>query len=189
MKKKICLLLFCLFALAVQANTGHLKFMGIPLDGTISQFQAKLIGKGAKLNRDYNNKHNKRLNGEACRYYTGNFAGYESSIKIKYNYKTIIVWGAMVLIEFFNKDSAESQLNYHKEKILEKYPKSSADNVVKNGIPSVRINVCDSNDFYGFVYLYTIMPPSSQGNKAYLVLNYKDYKNTEKNENNDLEDL
>ena len=49
MKKIMLLLLTCLFAfpiLSVAQSQEHLKFMGIPLDGTITQFQAKLQAKG-----------------------------------------------------------------------------------------------------------------------------------------------
>lgn len=168
------------------AKTGHLKFMGIPLDGTISQFEEKLIRKGAKLDQELNSR---RANGEACRYYSGSFSGRAATIKIKYNYMTKIVWGAMVSLPFKNKDVAESELKYFKEKLLCKYPLSSAQNTIKEGIPSVMLCVCDNRDCYGFIYLYTVTPTKSQKDKAYLILNYKDYINTEKNESKNLEDL
>ena len=50
--KRILSTLFCLLLIvaALAQNTNeHLKFMGIPITGTLSQFQAKLIAKGCKV--------------------------------------------------------------------------------------------------------------------------------------------
>ena len=44
--KKIITLLLLFVALSVQAAGGHLKFLGIPLNGPISAFQTKLVAKG-----------------------------------------------------------------------------------------------------------------------------------------------
>lgn len=52
MNKKLLLLMFVsLFALVLQAQTEHMKFAGIPLTGTIDQFQKKLVAKGFRLNK------------------------------------------------------------------------------------------------------------------------------------------
>lgn len=183
--KKLLFILFCLFALSSQAQTGHLKFMGIPLNGTINQFHAKIIAKGAKLYPEFN----KLAKNEPCRYYTGVFAGNNAIIKIKYNNKTKIVWGSTVIIEYPSKQKADSQLEYYKEQILKKYPSAAGENVVKNGATSYRIIVCDKADCYGFIYLNTAILPEHSMEKGVLYINYKDYKNTEANERNDLEDL
>ena len=63
--------------------------MGIPLNGTINQFQEKLISKGVKPYADFN----KLAQGEPIRFFRGNFAGNKALIKIKYNNRTKIVWG------------------------------------------------------------------------------------------------
>lgn len=183
MKRVLCFLMCSLFTLALQAQTGHLKFMGIPLDGTIDQFQAKLIAKGVKVDADLN----KLASGEPCRYFRGLFTGRKSIIKIKYNHKTKKVWGAMVVIEYPNKDQANSNLEYFKEKVVSKYKVDKGEDVVKGGIRSHMISIYDSKDFYGFIYLYTL--ESKKSPEANLVLNYKDYKNTEANEKEDLDDL
>ena len=49
MKKGLLMLFGCLFALAIQAQSEHLKFMGIPLDGKINDFQSQLLKKGCTL--------------------------------------------------------------------------------------------------------------------------------------------
>lgn len=185
MKKVILSLLCSLFFLTLQAQTGHLKFMGIPLDGTINLFQTKLILKGCKLDTEMN----KYVKGNPFRFFTGSFAGHESSIKIKYNAKTEIVWGAMVTIDFPNLEEAESKMKYYIDKLLAKYPSSSGEYVMKKGKRTYMLAVNDSNDFYGFIYLYTFPDEDPLEKKVYLIFNYKDYKNTAACEKNDLEDL
>ena len=88
--------------------------MGIPLNGTINQFQQKLIAKGVKPYADFN----ELAQDEPVRYFSGNFAGNKALIKIKYNNKTKIVWGAMVLIEYTDSKYADSQLDYYKKKLF-----------------------------------------------------------------------
>ena len=46
MKKYITLIILSLLAITIHAQTEHAKFMGIPINGTITQFQQKLQAKG-----------------------------------------------------------------------------------------------------------------------------------------------
>ncbi len=71
MKKTITLIFCLLTAIIVQAQTEHLNFMGIPLNGTITQFQTKLMAKGAKPDA----KMNKELSA-GCRMFKGEQDGY-----------------------------------------------------------------------------------------------------------------
>jgi ABC-type antimicrobial peptide transport system permease subunit len=51
MNKKLLLLLFMtMFSFVLSAQTEHMKFAGIPLTGTIEQFQKKLVAKGFRIN-------------------------------------------------------------------------------------------------------------------------------------------
>jgi len=47
MKKSILLLLVCFLAISLQAQE-HLKFKGVPIDGTLKEFVLKLEAKGLK---------------------------------------------------------------------------------------------------------------------------------------------
>ena len=185
MKRINCIILCLLLVISLQAQTNHLKFMGIPLNGTIEQFQSKLKLKGITPD----NNLNRISQGEPFRFYKGTFAGEKATIKIKYNSKTKIVWGAMVTIEYRNNDLAESQLEYYKKKLLEKYPDSIGGDEEKEGIPCYMLGVGDGNDLIGFIYLYTRTSSNTIDNNVYLILNYKDYSNTKKNERENLEDL
>lgn len=185
MKQFLLITLCCLFAITTQAQTMHLKFMDIPLDGTIDQFQAKLLKKGVKLDFEMN----KLAKTEPCRYFKGYFAGIYSTIKIKYHHKTKKVWGAMVAIEYPSKKQADSQLDYYKRLLLKKYPLSSGKDVVKQGVLEYMLSVYDDKDFYGFIYLYIFQDLNHKDKSAFLILNYKDYKNTVAGEKDDIEDL
>ena len=48
MKKYLLVALCCLFSILTQAQTEHMKFMGIPLNGSITAFQTKLQAKGIR---------------------------------------------------------------------------------------------------------------------------------------------
>lgn len=52
MKKLLFTLCCMIFAIASFAQSNvHIKFMGIPVTGTIAQFQAKLVAKGCTYNK------------------------------------------------------------------------------------------------------------------------------------------
>lgn len=70
MKKAFLLLLMSLFSLVLFAQTEHMKFAGIPLTGSIEQFQKKLIAKGFRLNAKIS-----KLLPVGTRSFIGTFAG------------------------------------------------------------------------------------------------------------------
>ena len=51
MKKSLIILIVGILSMFVPAQAEHLKFMGIPLTGTITQFQQKLATKGVTHNK------------------------------------------------------------------------------------------------------------------------------------------
>lgn len=76
--KRLLSALFCMLlvvaAFAQNANE-HLKYMGIPITGTISQFQSKLAAKGVR----YDQKSSSMING-GVRVFKGTFAGNKATI-------------------------------------------------------------------------------------------------------------
>lgn len=68
---------------AVCAQAQHMKFMGIPLDGTIDSFQAKLAAKGIKPDKQYN-----ATTPVGSRFFEGIFCGYQAEFYAYYNAKT-----------------------------------------------------------------------------------------------------
>lgn len=69
-----------------QNLTEHMSFMGIPINGTITQFQTKLQGKGCALDRITNSQL-----GVGCRAFTGKFVDNKVNIFVYYDEKTKIV--------------------------------------------------------------------------------------------------
>lgn len=93
MKKVISLMIVFFVSLSSFAQVDHMRFMGIPLDGTINSFQAKLNAKGIKLDaRSSKNTEN------GCRVFKGIFSGYQASIYVYYDESSKIVYRAKAVI-------------------------------------------------------------------------------------------
>lgn len=75
MRKVLFSILLCLFAFNAMAQNEHLKFMGIPLDGTIDAFQKKLEAKGVKYDKIISNSIPIGVRG-----FKGRFAGEDAEI-------------------------------------------------------------------------------------------------------------
>lgn len=77
MKKIIMLWLFAIISIVgiAQNTTEHLSYMGIPITGTITQFQTKLQAKRCSLDKQTSNSL-----GVGCRAFKGNFIGNKVTI-------------------------------------------------------------------------------------------------------------
>lgn len=79
MKKLYLSILFCLMTILSYGQTKHLTVLGIPITGSITTFQQKLLAKNYRLDA----KENKQLPvGE--RAFKGRFSGHECSLKAYY---------------------------------------------------------------------------------------------------------
>ena len=76
MRKLFLLSLMLMFSFVLSAQTEHMKFAGIPLNGSIEQFQKKLVAKGFRLNT----KMSKMLP-VGTRSFVGTFAGKKGNIR------------------------------------------------------------------------------------------------------------
>ncbi len=92
MKKLILLAVVLLLGLSSVSAQQHLKFMGIPIDGNIEAFTAKLKAKGLTI--DPNNKNNK----DASRWFNGTFFDYDAWFIVDYARKTKNVYQVMAKI-------------------------------------------------------------------------------------------
>ena len=95
----------------------------------------------------------------------------------------------MVAMEYPTKGQADSQLDYYKRLLRKKYPSASGKDIIKNDTPTYMFSVYDNKDFYGFIYLYIYQDLNPIRKTTLLVLNYKDYKNTDAGEIEDVDDL
>ena len=117
MKKAILLTLFCITSMIAfsQSEGTHLKFMGIELDGTITEFQKKLEAKGCVLDPITNELPN------GVRLFNGTFSGEKASIFVYYNQQTKIVYRAKVVIRRNDKDLIEQLMSKFEDGLDMKY--------------------------------------------------------------------
>lgn len=118
MKKIIMLWLFAFISVVsfAQNTTEHLNYMGIPINGTITQFQAKLQAKGCSLD-----KLTSSSLGVGCRAFNGKFVGNKVVIYVYYDEHTKIVYRVKSVISGTSEDIAEQEYNKVKNMLLQKY--------------------------------------------------------------------
>ena len=116
MKQLLTSLLLFAVALSAAAQGQHIKFMGLPLDGTISQFEQKLVAKGFKNDRQLNAQIM-----EPFRVFRGTFAGHSAMVHINYDAKTKIVYRAKVIVESSTESACNSIFNEFYNNISNKY--------------------------------------------------------------------
>lgn len=186
MKKTLLLLMTCLMALTMQAQKEHLKFMGIPLNGTITTFQTKLQSKGIK----YNAKMSAEIK-DPCRAFQGVFSGYDATIFVYYNEKTKVVYRAKAVIKYNDKETGESKFSDFKYKLKTKYANAYSYDGEQNDHPSLNMSVPDSKEerYIGTIDLYFTNPQYSFMDEVYLHIDYTDTPNKRVNEKNNLDDL
>lgn len=183
MKRFILITSLCLMAISINAQTEHVKFMGIPLNGTITQFQQKLQAKGVRYDQV-----GSREIGSGIRKFTGNFAGMESEIYVYYDDKTKIVYRAKAVIQFSELNHAKSKLEDYKYMLKEKYLSFLSEEGEQDGYPTFLISIADSNynDIIGNVSLYMSDYLSYY---YFLHIDYYDSANYNKHENKVMDDL
>ena len=178
MKRIFSFFVMLVLTLGVMAQTQHMKFMGIPLNGTISTFHQKLVAKGCK----HDVKRSKAV-GVGCRTFTGTFFGEAAIIFVYYNAKTKVVYRAKACIERSSEDDIIRKYDEVKSALEEKYPDA---NIAKGE--------CDGYESIGF---YTVQGAiglyvTRSDNYSYdyaLHIDYWDDANNKKNENSKMNDL
>ena len=178
----MCIILCAIF---IPTQAQHLKFMGIPLTGTITQFQQKLATKGvvqdktASARADY-----------GTRIFKGPFAGSDATIVVWYDTNTKIVHGAKAYFTFYSPQSRDTKYNKLKSLLEEKYADEITNTDQVDDHESFNIEVTDETGVtvLGFISLYCMKSELSY--RDYTVhVEYQDYKNKLKNKNNLMDDL
>lgn len=111
----LCCLLFSLTTILAQGNT-HLKFMGIPITGTITQFQAKLTQKGCTYDKSVSSAIS-----AGTRAFKGTFVGFKVDIYAYYDTNTKIVYRVKAVISGTTEDLAEQHYYKIKNLLSQKY--------------------------------------------------------------------
>lgn len=126
-----------LITITLCANAQHLKFMGIPLNVTIDDFEARIINKGMCSDSIMN-----ILGKEGdFRVYNGLFCGHDVSIRANYLHDNKLVCFTTVELKSKNLVYIEQVFNEFKVMLKEKYPNSSISYDTYNGFNACVLSV------------------------------------------------
>lgn len=203
MKKIIMLWLFAIISIVgiAQNTTEHLTYMGIPITGTITQFQAKLQAKRCSLDKQTSNSL-----GVGCRAFKGNFIGNKVTIFVYYDENTKVVYRVKSVISKISENIADQKYEYIKNMLLQKYGMTYSNYGEQTGKESFSILVegkllnpkmdltslpLSSNGFKGNIDLFIAKDETflSYPFDYNLHIDYYDAINYEKHLNRDLEDI
>lgn len=179
MKRFLSFFVMLVLTLGVMAQTQHMKFMGIPLNGTISAFHQKLVAKGCKPNVEYN-----KTSPVGCRVFIGTFFGEKAEVYVYYNAKTKVVYRAKACILRSSEDDIIREYNEVKSALEEKYPDAYMVKDEYNGYESMHF--CTAQ---GEIDLYVSKYDGYSENPYSLHIDYIDEVNDKKNENSKMNDL
>ena len=169
----------------VPAQAQHLKFMGIQLTGTITQFQQKLAAKGVAYDKSSSARADK-----GTRIFKGTFAGSDATIVVWYDVKSKIVYAAKAFFTCYSTQSRDNKYNEIKSMLSLKYSDEAKGTTQKDGLERYHVFVTDDKGLksIGSIMLYCRKDLYSYD--TYTVhVEYTDTENDTKNENNNMDDL
>lgn len=178
MKKLLTITLIMALSMGAYAQVKHMKFMGIPLDGTISAFQSKLVAKGIKSDTKLN-----AVIPVGVRAFVGDFAGNKSDIYVYYDKNTKIVYRAKACISNTDKSIFEKKYKEIKQLIQTKYD-GVDDYGEQKGHESYIMYVDE-----GYVSVYISEDENTFPSTYIIHVDYSDELNTAKNEKSKLDDI
>ena len=186
--KKIISLLFALCVCLSLSAQDHMKFMGIPLNGTIDNFTLKLKAKGVI----YDAAKSKALS-PGSKFYNGLFMGEKATFVVFFNTKSKVVFGVMVDLSYSSTELAYTPFKNIAEQLLKKYPKAvfEANKDSEGDVNGLTFSIPDEADTKRIgIIIQTLYPSeSSLDNKCLINLTYTDVDNFQKSEAINNEDL
>ena len=185
MKKIISVLFALCLCMAVSAQQ-HMKFMGIPLDGTVDNFALKLKAKGVTYDAAKS-----KAAGQGCRVFNGTFMGENATINVAYNPKSKMVFSAAVEMQYPTVESAHIPFLNLTESLQQKYPNTKPEeNIGPDGdIIGLAFNIPDETGDNSIGFILQSLKTSSSGHGISICLMYTDMDNFEKCEAIFNEDL
>ena len=184
--KKIISVFFALCLCMAASAQQHMKFMGIPLDGTIDDFSMKLRSKGVT----YDAAESKAA-GKGIRKFCGTFMGEMATFTVFYNYKSKIVFSAVAELYYPTVESAHTPFVNLNDQLQQKYPDATCKEYTgpDGKTDGLAFDIFDEtgDNRIGFI-LQTLRVPSS-GYGISICLTYTDTDNLMKSEKILSEDL
>lgn len=114
--RTIFISLLLLLSLTSMAQTEHVKFLGIPLDGTIQQFEENLSANGCSFDQETS-----KWLPKGARAFKGSFAGHDARLLVFYDETTNWVYQAQAVISCHGEEACEEVFNDINSKFQEKY--------------------------------------------------------------------
>lgn len=186
-KRIITFSVLFIFALASTYAQGqeHLKFMGIPLNGTINQFQTKLATKGVNVDVATN-----KTIGVGCRAFKGSFSGKDAQIFVYYDEATKAVYRAKAVIQSSDEVICDNYYTYFVNMLSTKYSDAETERGEQDGHESISFFI-PNDTLASYKYLGTIdVYRSSYYSISYSIhVDYTDTLNKVKHENRNMDDL
>lgn len=146
----------------------HLTVLGIPITGSITTFQHRLIAKGFRLNT----KRNKELP-VGQREFKGSYSGHQCSLRVYYFPEDNIVYKVRVSIDFSSEFKADNAYQEIKRNLLRKYCNADIRIRSTDGHESLHaLIIDDEDDILGYIDLIVF-----EGSDIYereLVVGYTD---------------
>lgn len=157
--------------------TEHIKFKGIPLTGSITDFQKLLEAKGVRPNTEMN-----RITPVGVRCFNGDFAGYDADIFIYYDKLSKIVYKGKACITKTDKELATKIYNQIKDLVEYKFKKMDVTHVA---------SLDPFGKFYanGDVYVLFTESNNNQTTEYTVTIEYIDRINSKKLLDRILEDI
>jgi hypothetical protein len=184
MKKTFIIVLLCLIVIHSFGQTKHLSVLGIPIAGSITTFQQKLLAKNYRVDAN----ENKQLP-VGQRAFKGRFSGHECSLKAYYFPDDKIVYKVRVSIDFTYESSADNAYKEIKRNLLRKY--KYADTKTgrsSNGHESLSALIIDEeDDILGNIVLFVF--DNDDPYDSELVVGYEDMDGLIKAEKKHTDDL
>lgn len=183
---KIISVLFVLCLCMAASAQQHMKFMGIPLDGTIDNFALKLKAKGVTYDAAKS-----KTAGQGCRVFNGTFMGEKATITVAYNPKSKMVFSAAVEMQYPTVESAHIPFLNLTESLQQKYPNTTPEeNKGPDGeFIGLVFNIPDETSGNSIGFILQSLKTSSSGHGISICLMYTDMDNFEKCEAIFNEDL
>lgn len=176
--KRIISTLFCLLITLTsfaQSSSEHLKFMGVPITGTITQFQSKLTQKGCTYDKD-----SAKLSA-GRRAFNGTFAGNKVWIGVYYDTKTKIVYRVKAIIEHNSEKIAEQRYAKMLDLFKQKYDTSDFSYDTQDGKDALSIYLSNGTIDMFFV--------KNDYDDYDVHIDYWDYLNNKKFNKSNLDDI
>lgn len=183
---KIISVLFVLCLCMAASAQQHMKFMGIPLDGTIDNFALKLKAKGVTYDAAKS-----KAAGQGIRVFNGTFVGENAMIAVYYNSKSKIVYGAAVELQYSTVESAHTPFANLTEQLQQKYPnaKYRANRDSDGDANGEAFDIPDKTETKRIGVILQTLNVSDSGRGCSIWLMYTDVDNFQKNDNINNEDL